>query len=155
MPITECTLCGKNVDRIFLTEVEGSKIEVCESCGKFGNVIEEIVSKEKDMEKNFTKKVVIPEFKDPEEVLKPNFGQLIMKARQKMGLERKNFAMKINEKESIIKRIESQEMVPDEKLQKKIENFLEIKLAESYEEKKLNEKLDKLTLTLGDVVEIK
>jgi len=152
MSIPECTLCGKNVGKLFLVEVEGSKIEVCESCAKYGNLIEEIKPKEHEIKNNVKRS--FPEFEEPEDILKPNYGKLIMQARQKLGLERKKFAMKINEKESIIKRVESQQMTPDEKLQKKIENFLEIKLTEAYERKNLIEKSSKDTLTLGDVVKI-
>lgn len=147
--IPECTLCGRNVNKLFLTEVEGSKIEVCELCGKFGSVIEEVRPK---LEKIIKKE--IPKLEEPEEILKSNYGKLIMQVRQKMGLERKDFASKINEKESIIKRVESQQMTPDEKLQKKIENFLDIKLTEVYEKKKLIEGSTKPSLTLGDIVKI-
>ena len=138
--------------KLFLTEVEGSRIEVCESCGKYGSILEEIKSKQVVERVVIRKK--IPELEEPEDVLKPNYGKLIMQARQKMGLERKKFAMKINEKESIIKRVESQQMIPDEKLQRKIENFLDIKLTEVYEKKKLNKGPTKPSLTLGDIVKI-
>ena len=138
--------------KLFLTEIEGSKIEVCESCARYGNLIEKIKPKQ-EIESVFVKKE-FSKLEMPEDVLKPNYGQLIFQARQKLGLERKKFAMKINEKESIIKRVESQQMIPDEKLQKKIENFLEIKLTEVYERKKLNEKPNSESLTLGDIVKL-
>ena len=150
--ISECTLCGKNVNKLFLAEVEGSKIEICESCGKFGNLIEEVKPKEQKAEGLFLKKA--PELEENQEEMKSDYGKLIIQARKKMGLERKDFAMKINEKESIIKRIESQEMVPDEKLQKKIEGFLEIKLSEAYEKARLNNQPNKENLTLGDIAKI-
>ncbi len=138
--------------KLFLTEIEGSKIEVCESCGKYGNLIEEVKPKQR-AESVFVKREM-SKLEEPEDILKQNYGKLIMQARQKMGLERKKFSMKINEKESIIKRVESQQMTPDEKLQKKIENFLEIKLTEVYEKKKLNKGPTKSSLTLGDIVKI-
>jgi len=140
------------VGKLFLTEIEGSKIEVCESCGKYGNLIEEVKPKQR-AESVFVKREM-SKLEEPEDILKQNYGKLIMQARQKMGLERKKFSMKINEKESIIKRVESQQMTPDEKLQKKIENFLEIKLTEVYEKKKLNKGPTKSSLTLGDIVKI-
>ena len=138
--------------KLFLTEIEGSRIEVCESCGKYGNILEEI--KPKQVVKRVVIRKKISELEESEDILKPNYGKLIIQARQKMGLERKKFAMKINEKESIIKRVESQQMTPDEKLQKKIENFFEIKLTEVYEKKKLSEGSTKPSLTLGDIVKI-
>lgn len=152
--IPECTLCGKNVDKLFLAEVEGSEIEVCEDCGKFGRVIEELRPK-KEKERKFLIEKEAPELEEPEEEFKPNYGKLIIQARQKMGLERKEFAMKINEKGSIIRRVELQQMVPDENLKRKIEDFLDIELTQIYKQKKFHPKPAKGTLTLGDIIEIK
>ena len=149
--IPECTLCGKNTSKLFLTEVEGYTVEVCEECKKYGNFIGEVKPKQ---EMRLIKKKPIEYPGEVQEELKPYYGQLIMQTRQKMGLKRKEFSMKINEKESIIKRVESQQMTPDEKLQKKIENFLDIKLTEVYEKKKLNKGPTKPSLTLGDIVKI-
>ena len=144
----ECNLCGKDVEKFFIIKIEGSKIEVCENCVKYGELVEEVKPK----------KVLEVKPKDveigTEEELKPNYGKIIVEARKKMGLDRKEFARKINEKESIIKRIESERMRPDEKLRKKIENFLGIKLTEVYEKTKVGGKENKVTLTLGDIVEI-
>jgi len=149
--ISECTLCGKKVEKLFLVEVEGSKIEVCESCKKYGEFLGEI----KSPKKAIVKKEVKLRSDEVEEILKPNYGQLIIQTRQKMGLKRKEFAMKINEKESVIRRVESQKMEPDDRLRKKIENFLGIKLTEVYEGKILDSKSTQTTLTLGDVIEVK
>ena len=149
--IPECTLCGKKVEKVFKIEVEGSVIEVCKSCGKYGNIIEEIKPR---VEKVFVEKQKPQELEEPEKILKPNYGQLIIQARKKIRLERKEFAMKINEKESVIRRVETQQMTPNEKLRKKIERFLEISLTEVYEEKRIESRVRKGTLTLGDIVEV-
>ncbi len=151
--IPECTLCGKNVEKLFLAKVEGSKIEVCEKCGKYGEIIEEIKPKAKKEGPLLIEKE-IPELEETEEELKSNYGKIIIQTRQKKGLERKEFAMKINEKESIIRRVEKQQMIPDERLRKKIENSLNIKLTQIYEKTKLKTQSRKTTLTLGDIIEI-
>ncbi len=122
--IPECTLCGKKVDKLFLVQVEGSKIEVCEKCGKYGNILKEIKPQEAKAKKVFIRKETYPKLEEPEGILKPNYGQVIIQARQKLGLERKKFAMKINEKDSIIRREELQQMTPNEKLKKKLKTFL-------------------------------
>lgn len=70
-------------------------------------------------------------------------------------MTREEFAEKIKEKESVIRRIENEEMIPDETLTEKIEKFLEIKLTKSYEAKKIEKVLKKTELTIGDVVEVK
>ncbi len=63
---------------------------------------------------------------------------------QKMGFK----------KESVIKRVESGEMIPNDKLIEKIEKFLQIKLTIPYEEKKIIAKPVRGKLTIGDVVEV-
>lgn len=110
----------------------------------------------KKIEEPIKKKVKAPaERPVPEEpVLVENYGEVIRVAREKRGLDRKRFAGKMGEKESVIKRIEQQQMIPPEGLLRKIERFLGVKLTEKYESKV--EKGGKRTgdLTVGDVVEI-
>ncbi len=72
-----------------------------------------------------------------------------------MNLNREEFAKRIKEKESVIRRVESEEMTPDDALIQKIEKFLGIKLRKIYEEKPVRKKEIKEKLTLGDVVEVK
>jgi putative transcription factor len=58
------------------------------------------------------------------------YGTLIKKARQKKGMTIEDFAKKINEKESVIKKMEKSQMNPPTILVKKIERELGIKLME-------------------------
>jgi len=101
--------------------------------------------------------VVIAPKKELEEetVLVDNYGKMIVEARKKRNLTREEFAKKIKEKESVIRRVETEEMMPDDALVKKIERFLEIKLKKAYEKTILGKKEIKGSLTLGDVVELK
>jgi putative transcription factor len=92
---------------------------------------------------------------EEETVFVENYGKLIVEARERMNLTREEFAKKIKEKESVVRRIESEEMVPDDALTKKIEKFLGIKLKKPYEEKPIRKKEIKGELTLGDVVEVR
>jgi putative transcription factor len=59
-----------------------------------------------------------------------DYGAKIRKARQKMGMNVEDFAGKINEKESVIKKLEKEELNPDRKLIRKIESALKIELLE-------------------------
>lgn len=144
----DCTLCGREVEKIFKAEVEGSIVEVCENCLKFGRKIEEV---KPPIKKKPEPTITLPE---EETIMIHNYGKVIKETREKKGLTRNDFAKNIKEKESVIRRIEMEEMVPDEKLKRKIERFLEISLTEKYEEKGIESKSRKETLTLGDVVEV-
>ena len=95
------------------------------------------------------------ELEEVETVLVDNYGKMIVEARKKRNLTREEFAKKIKEKESVIRRVESEEMMPDDALVKKIERFLEIKLKKIYEKALIGKKEIKGSLTLGDVVELK
>jgi len=60
--------------------------------------------------------------KEEETVIIDNYGKKIIEARKKINLTREEFAKKINEKESVIRRIEAEGMEPDEKRKKPKEN---------------------------------
>jgi putative transcription factor len=92
---------------------------------------------------------------EEETVFIENYGKLIVEARKRINLTREEFAEKIKEKESVIRRIENEEMVPDDALTKKIERFFGIKLKKPYKEGLIRKKEIKSELTLGDVVEVK
>jgi len=91
---------------------------------------------------------------EKETVFVDKYGKKIIEARKNINLTREEFAKKINEKESVIKRVEKEEMMPDDKLTKKIERFLGIKLKETYEKKSIKKSVKRGELTLGDVVEV-
>jgi len=144
----QCTLCGKEA-KLVKAEIEGVVVDVCESCVKFGSKVF----------RSDYKTVARPmrlEFKDEEAELVSNYGKRIESARCEKGLTREGLAKALSEKESVIRRVEEEKMVPDERLAKKLERFLGVKLSEEYrQEKRKLEKRGKLDLTLGDVVEIK
>jgi uncharacterized protein (TIGR00270 family) len=70
-----------------------------------------------------------------------------------LNLTQEQLAKKLNEKSSVIKRIE-EGWEPPPTLIRKIEKFFNIKLTEEIEEKPLNKKTEKKKLTIGDVVEV-
>ncbi len=131
--------------------MEDTILEVCENCLKYGELIESTpITNERIAETP-----VIKEENVEDTVLVDNYGKLIIESREKINLTREEFAKKINEKESVIKRVEKEEMEPDDKLIDKIEKFLSIKLTTTYESKKIESKANKGKLTIGDVLEVK
>jgi uncharacterized protein (TIGR00270 family) len=94
-------------------------------------------------------------YKEEQTFFIENYGKVIIETREKKGLSREEFAEKIKEKESVIKRIENQEMIPDYTLTDKIERFLEIKLKKPYEKRYLEKRTNKKAgLTIGDIVKV-
>jgi len=67
--------------------------------------------------------------KVPEDVaVIDSFGLLVRQARQKLGLSQEDLGRKIGEKASVIGKIESEKMVPDQRLSAKLEHILRVRL---------------------------
>ena len=98
-------------------------------------------------------KKVIPKLEELEQVIKSNFHLLIKNERAKRNLTQEELARKLNEKASLIKRIEDGWEPPINTI-KKFERFFSIKLTEEMEEKQIEKKTDRKELTIGDVVEV-
>src|SRR6476646_3751710 len=63
-----------------------------------------------------------------EMILDPEFPKVIRDARNKKGITHDQLGQKINEKVTLLKKVETGKIKPDEILSKKLENFLGIKL---------------------------
>jgi len=61
-------------------------------------------------------------------ILDPEFPKVIRDARNKKGITHDQLGQKINEKVTLLKKIETGTIKPDETLSKKLEKFLGIKL---------------------------
>ncbi len=86
-----------------------------------------------------------------------NYAELVRRARQSIGLTREELAKLVGVKESIIRRIEEGQLMPDVELARKLEKVLRIKLLVPAEE--TSEIISKSgsggELTLGDIIEIR
>ncbi len=115
-----CEICGRSVEKLRTIKINSTILKVCNNCMKFGKEIIEkrSISVEKRVK---TYDIEIPEIVE-------NYGDIIRKARERMGMTREQLAKILKEKESVIARIENYEMVPDDKLARKLEKVLKIKL---------------------------
>lgn len=141
--MSECELCGSGKANR-KTRIDGAVLTVCEKCVGFGEEIRPI-------EMKIVKKS-IPKL-EMGDVLKQNFNIIISNSRSKMNLKQEDLAKKLNEKLSIIKRVE-EGWKPTPNLISKLEKFFNIELIENPEDKKMEKKTSKERLTIGDVVEI-
>ena len=91
---------------------------------------------------------------EPDEyVLVSNYGSMVRRAREKKGLDHASLASKISEKKSILTSVEAGNMKPNEKLIKKLENSLGIKLVEKVEvESAPRSNQSSKALTMGDLL---
>lgn len=117
----ECELCGRNA-RLVPTKIEGTVLSVCDNCSNLGKKAEisvEIVDKRQNrMDFN---------------IIDPNFSKIIANSRNKAGLNLEELGKKINEKVSVLDRVEHG-MRPTDELAKRLEKALKIKLLGYQEE---------------------
>jgi putative transcription factor len=62
------------------------------------------------------------------DAVEEDYGRKIKEAREKAGLKQAELAQRINEKHSLLRKIENEELMPGEEIRKKIERVLKITL---------------------------
>ena len=146
-----CDMCGSK-GNMFKAEVEGAILAVCSKCSRFGKVLGAI--KQHEGEKIKGKKAEEkPELTD---IMVDGYAEKIRKKREELGLTQKDFAKKINEKESLIHQLESGHFHPDIVLAKKLQRALGINILEEYEEKHEGIQHAKPeSFTIGDFIKVK
>lgn len=135
-----CEMCGKDVPQTRAVIVEGTKLNVCPGCAKFGedyrspsaggapvsqSVIDQRLErrerrmKSKDIYGSTTVEII------------DDYGGAIREAREARGMDLEQFAASIQEKKGLLAKVEANNLIPDDKLIKKIEKALDIKLMET------------------------
>lgn len=156
-----CEVCGRE---IFGTPnyrvIEGGKLTVCGQCAQFSQ--QEWDPTRPQARKTPTRRRSAQPRRrsdiDSAESLElvEGHGMLIKKARQKKGLSIEDFSKQIREKESVVKKLEKENMNPPMNLVKKIQNALGIKILEEGAAKSgsvLSRPMG--PRTLGDMIKIK
>lgn len=155
-----CELCGRDVPRLKKVVIEGVIMNVCNECAKFGK---EIKGNEIPKEVKYLPPEVVRErlerkhrrrrdYLDEEEVLIEDYPEVVRKARERLGLTQEELAKRILEKKTVISKIERGEMRPDERLIKKLEKALNIKLKEKVAVTYKKDTKSSGALTLGDLL---
>ena len=160
----ECEICGKPVpeNNPIRAKIEGSVMVVCKECSKLGTV-QKAPPKPKYLKQNKGKKPAntrkrnYPRNDEPSEELIEDFSFEVRKAREAKDWSREDLGKKINERVSVITRIETGKMTPDTKLTKKLERTLDITLLEKVDNIDLNQFINNSSgeRTLGNVMKIK
>lgn len=147
-------MCGSKT-KLFKTLIESTEMNVCRECSKFGKVIAEV----REPKKPKKTKTLIQDTGPQTEILQViagDYAEKIKKARENLNLNQKDFAKKINEKQALIRKIETGNFEPNIDLARKLEKFLKIKLIEQHEEvhrEGSQQKSD--AFTIGDLIKVK
>lgn len=163
-----CEVCGREIlgppqRRV----IEGAKLTVCGKCAQFGSS-EWGTSRPAPIKaapsgwvqtspQPAPRKRVRNDVETVESLeLIEDYGKEIRKARQKLGLSEKDLAKKMQEKESVVKNLEKQELTPDNRLISKIKKYLSLDIVERIDVDK-GKILAKATgaKTIGDMLKMK
>ena len=162
-----CEVCGQKIHTNPITAIiEGAKLTVCVECSKHGRIVtqDEYTPKPKPTSKLSARTpVTMTQKKKPEikveitqEIIE-DYTSKIRQAREKLGLTHEDLAKKINEKTSVIGKLETGKIQPSNILATKLEHALKIKLLTPITEEKavtLAPKTANREVTLGDLVKL-
>lgn len=162
-----CEVCGRKIyGEPCRVVIEGAKLTVCNGCSKHGTATwEEPAPKISAPKPKATLQPLRVQSKKQTEAtvdtsleLIENFDQKIRRAREKLELSHEDLGKKINEKVSLLRKIETRKMTPNNKLATKLEYALKIKLLIPRTEEKTPQKnIPKQVsreLTLGDLIQL-
>ena len=85
----------------------------------------------------------------------PEYGRKIREARESMGLSPEDLGARIKEKSALLRKIEREEITPEDEVRKKLEKELKIKLTDEVSETSVKSGGHGRGLTLGDIASIK
>ncbi len=158
-----CEVCGCKIHGAPIRAlIEGAKLTVCIECSKHGRIIQEEdeqrVSKKPFAPVPFVQRKKPPQAKvDTTQEIVEGYHSKIRQAREKLGLSHEELGKKINEKASVLSKLETGKMTPNNQLVTKLEHVLKIKLLVPIKEEKISQGFPKSPnrgTTLGDLIQL-
>jgi putative transcription factor len=164
-----CEMCGRRIlGTPYRVIIEGARLMVCTDCAKHGKLTWEEEPKPKPAIKpkgprptliiHAKRSAIAPP--DAAVELIEDFHDKVRDAREKLGLSHEELGKRINEKVSLLRKIETGKMTPNNTLATKLEHVLKIKLMIQASEEKVKvptsiiTKMPKRELTLGDLIQL-
>jgi len=163
MVLMICELCGKDITFCRKVTIEGVQLEVCSECAKFGVEAKKEEPKEQGPRPIDTQRLEFRERRGkPKDVyesggkeeLTDDYGVRIRNARSTRGMTLKDLAMKINERATVLSKVEAGQMTPDDKVVKKLEKELGIKLKEKVADVLAGKESKSASLSLADLIKM-
>ena len=128
--MASCEICGTRIleygEKVY---VEGNLITVCKTCSKRGKPLknQQEIQRKPAMRPKKIEKLDKITF-DDSAVLINNFSEVIRNSRMANGLTHEQLGLLIKERVSLLRKIESGTLKPDEGLSRKLERFFRINL---------------------------
>lgn len=157
-----CEMCGSDVPHTKFVKVEGAALHVCPRCERYatseaaktekGTLIMPSVAKRLvTRQKRQREKDVFSSGGEKELAL--DFPEKIKDGRRRKGLSQDELARQINEKKSMVVKLETGDIRPSDKLVRKLERALGLSLRESVEQGEAGQRSAySQGMTLGDFI---
>ncbi|MFC3958404.1 multiprotein bridging factor aMBF1 [Halovivax cerinus] len=182
--MVQCEMCGAETQAPKTIKVEGAKLDVCSNCTDFGTEVQTPSSTSSTSTKYSTGSSGSDgtsgsssgtsgaggasggrggggrssDMFDEMDELAPDYDDTIRQAREEAGLSQSDLANELNEKASLIRKLERGETLPSDDVQSKLERFLDVSLTASSgsdEDAEWSGGSSTGSYTLGDVVKRK
>lgn len=174
----QCEMCGAEKPSLTTTKVEGAELELCDECAEFGTEVKTETASSTSTKYSTSSGSSGSSgssssssssggassssssrrrdlFDEMEEVAN-DYDQRIREAREGRGISQEDLAQQLNEKASLIRKLERGDVLPSDDVQTKIERELDISLsAGGGDEDAEWSGGSSTTTTLGDVVKRK
>ncbi len=127
--MTECEICGVEIKKghARYIQIGTSKLRVCEACARYGTAVVEPEKKNSSSllarKRNLHHKEMDIEIEELDMDM-DDYGRKVKEAREKAGLKQEELAKMINEKHSLLRKIENNAITPTEEVRMKIERVL-------------------------------
>lgn len=147
--MVNCEMCGRRGEQLSYSVVEGVKLQVCSKCAGFGKFAGNVVNVVKEDD---SRKFEARAKDEEEELIVENFAPILRNKREKLELSQKDFAMKINEKESFVANLENGKTSLSLETAKKLEKLLHVILVFKQKAVHLGKTEKTGALTIGDLL---
>ena len=126
----ECELCGSQTPSPYIVLVEGVELRVCAKCARGKKVVVHPQQHRQNEGASPRARKPSPRVKEEDLEVVEAYGEVIKRGREAMNIPIKVLGEMINEKETLLLRIEEQKTIPSIQLARKLERALKIKLLE-------------------------
>ncbi|AHG04098.1 transcriptional regulator [Halobacterium sp. DL1] len=169
--MVQCEMCGADVPNPKTVKVEGAELDVCDDCADFGTEVEQQTSSSTSTKYSTSSSSGGSsgssggssgssggrrrrDMFDEMDELAGDYDDRIRNAREAEGLSQEELASELNEKASVIRKLERGASLPSDDVREKVEKHLGIVLTESGDtsDEEWSSESDSAGLTLGDKV---
>ncbi|RQG96258.1 multiprotein bridging factor aMBF1 [Natrarchaeobius oligotrophus] len=176
--MVQCEMCGAETSSPKTIKVEGAKLDVCSNCTDFGTEVKQTSTSSTSTKYSTSSSsgnssasssstsstssggssAPRSDMFDDMDELVTDYDDRVRDAREDEGLSQSDLANELNEKASLIRKIERGDTLPSDRVQSKLERFLDIDLSaegSTGDDSEWSGGSSSGSYTLGDVVKRK